>query len=251
MNIIKCIVIDDESLALSLLEKYIDKIPNLKLIRSFNNAIDALDYIQSHKVDLIFSDIEMPDLSGIDFVKSMSNKPVVIFTTAYEEFAIQGYELDVVDYLLKPFSLPRFIKSINKAKEAILLKNLDEHLSANKDMNVETKQSKDFAEFLFIKDNRKQYKVFYNDILFIEGALEYVSFNTLNKHYLSLYSLKELENQLPSSEFVRVHKSYIVALKHIQEVNGNQLIIQSHKIPIGKTYKAEFNKRFRVFQEND
>ncbi|WP_317916958.1 LytTR family DNA-binding domain-containing protein [Vibrio sp. MACH09] len=248
MSIVKCIIVDDESLARDLLGKYINKMPKLELKESFDNAIDALDYIQSHDVDLVFSDIEMPDLSGIDFVKSINGNSAIIFTTAYEEFALQGYELNVVDYLLKPFSLPRFISAVNKATEIIRLRKLEHDKPAKITADITTRQNTDTQRFLFVRDNRKEYKVFYDDILFVEGALEYVSFQTQSRHYLGLYSLKELEKQLPSDDFVRVHKSYIVSLKHIKEVKGNLLVIHSHSIPVGKTFKTDFNKKFNLFK---
>lgn len=246
MERINCIIIDDEFLARKLLTDYIEKLPQIHLLESFDNAINALDYVNRNTIDLIFCDIQMPDLTGIDFVKSLQQKPVIIFTTAYSEFALQGYELDVTEYLLKPFSLPRFIKAVNKATEIIRLKRIALKDSNFERTSIETVPNKESKGFMLIKSDRKIHKVFYDDILFIEGALEYVSFHTKEKRILGLYSLKELENLLPNSNFMRVHKSYIIALKAISEVDGNQIIIKEHKIPIGKSHKTEFFKRFGI-----
>ncbi|MGH1388032.1 LytR/AlgR family response regulator transcription factor [Kordia sp.] len=244
MEPINCIIIDDEFLARKLLIDYIGKLPQVHLLESFDNALNALDYVHRNSVDLIFCDIQMPDLTGIDFIKSLQKKPVIIFTTAYSEFALQGYELDVVEYLLKPFSLPRFIKAINKATEIIRLKRLAHKEDKKEKVSTETTLTKENIGFMLIKSDRKIHKVFYDEILFIEGALEYVNFYTKTKRVLGLYSLKELEDLLPTSNFMRVHKSYIVALKKVNEIDGNQAIIQKHKIPIGKRHKNEFLKRF-------
>lgn len=246
MERINCIIIDDEFLARKLLTDYIEKLPQIHLLESFDNAINALDYVNRNTIDLIFCDIQMPDLTGIDFVKSLQQKPVIIFTTAYSEFALQGYELDVTEYLLKPFSLPRFIKAVNKATEIIRLKRIALKDSNFQNTTIEKVSNKENKDFMLIKSDRKIHKVFYDDILFIEGALEYVSFYTKEKRILGLYSLKELEDLLPNSNFIRVHKSYIIALKEVSEVDGNQIIIQEHKIPIGKSHKTEFFKRFGV-----
>ncbi len=246
MERINCIIIDDEFLARKLLTDYIEKLPQIHLLKSFDNALNALDYVNRNVIDLIFCDIQMPDLTGIDFIKSLQQKPVIIFTTAYSEFAIQGYELDVTEYLLKPFSLPRFIKAVNKATEIIRLKRIA-HKNLNfENTSIEKVSNKENKSFMLIKSDRKIHKVFYDSILFIEGALEYVNFFTKEKRILGLYSLKELEDLLPNSNFIRVHKSYIIALKEISEVDGNQIIIQEHKIPIGKSHKTEFLKRFGV-----
>lgn len=250
MSLVKCIVIDDEFLARKLLEDYINKIPELTLKKSFHNAIDALGYVQSNDVDLIFCDVEMPDLSGIDFIKSMNKQPAVILTTAYDDFALQGYELNVEEYLLKPFSLARFVKAVNKVTETIRLKKLDERLSSQPELTTKPEPDKKNSGFLFVKDNRTQYKVFYDDILFVEGALEYVHFRTCNRNHMSLYSLKELERILPEEDFIRVHKSYIVSLKRVQEVSNNYIVLQEQKIPIGKTYKTEFHKRFKNLEKD-
>ncbi|WP_196886397.1 LytR/AlgR family response regulator transcription factor [Aureivirga sp. CE67] len=245
MKTVNCIVIDDEFFARKLLIDYIEKVPHLNLLDSFDNAFYALNFVNNNQVDLIFCDIQMPDLTGIDFVKSLNNPPAIIFTTAYAEFAIQGYELDVVDYLMKPFSLPRFIKAVNKACELIYLKKKTEINIKNINQVSEKHYSKEKkSNFILVKSDRKIHKIYFDDILFIEGALEYVNFYTKEKRIMGLYSLKELEEILPKLDFMRVHKSYIVSINKINEIEGNQLLVRENKIPLGRSYKALFFKRF-------
>jgi len=245
METYSCIIIDDEFPARKLLQDYIGKLPQLELLEGFDSAIPALDFINSNSVDLIFCDIQMPDLTGIDFIKSLHKKPVVVFTTAYSEFALQGYELDVTEYLVKPFSLPRFIKAVNKSTEIIRLKRLAENIDRKNQPNP-IAQEKKSQDFILVKADGKIHKIFYSQILFVEGALEYVNFHTKEKRVMGLYSLKELEDLLPESDFMRIHKSYIVAFNKIQELEGNQVIIGEYKLPIGKSHRIEFFKRFGI-----
>lgn len=241
-----CIIIDDEFLARKLLTEYIEKLPQLELLEDFDNALNAIDFLQHHSVDLIFLDIQMPDITGIDFIKSLHRRPSIIFTTAYAEYALQGYELDVTEYLMKPFSLARFMKAVNKATEIIQLRRDVQHQSKPVNEIVLKPEEKKVVEddFLLIKADRKIHKVYYHEILYIEGALEYVSFHTAEKKILSLYSLKELDEILPVRDFMRIHKSYIVAIHKVNEIDGNQISIGGDKIPLGKRHKTEFLKRF-------
>lgn len=245
METYSCIIIDDEFPARKLLQDYIGKLPQLNLLESFDSGIPALEFMNSNSVDLIFCDIQMPDLTGIDFVKSLHKKPVVVFTTAYSEFALQGYELDVTEYLVKPFSLPRFIKAVNKSTEIIRLKRLAENIGRKNQTNPIVQEMKN-QDFILVKADGKIHKIFYSQILFVEGALEYVKFHTKEKRVMGLYSLKELEDLLPESDFMRIHKSYIVSFDKIQEVEGNQVIIGEHKLPIGKSHRVDFFKRFGI-----
>ncbi|WP_312767153.1 LytTR family DNA-binding domain-containing protein [Epilithonimonas sp.] len=222
MDKIKCIVVDDEPLAVSLLGSYVEKMPFLDLVFSTENPIEALEYIQKNEADLIFLDIQMPELTGINFMKILGNKLKYILTTAYAEYALEGYEHNVVDYLLKPISFGRFEKSALKAQERFAI-------------NQDSQDS-----YFFVKSSGKQYKVNFNDILFIESIKDYVNIKTENQEYIVLDTLKSLENQLPEN-FARVHKSFILNLEKIEKIDVKNVILDSGKeIPIGETYKSEF-----------
>jgi len=222
---INCIVIDDEHLARTLLDDYIGKLPSLKLIANCSSALQALEILQNKPVDLIFLDIQMPDLSGIVFLKSLKYKPVVIFTTAYPEYALDGYALDVIDYLLKPISFERFMQSVNKAAEQI---KLIKGISTNKE-----------KKYITLKSEHRIHKVKYNNILFIEGMKEYVVFHLKEgKRIITLERMKNLEEHLPDN-FLRIHRSYIINKNDIRSLYGNSVEIGNHKIDIGKTYKEK------------
>ena len=227
----KCIVIDDEYLARLLLSDYISKIPHLELVASCETALEALNVIQNEEVDLMFLDIQMPELSGIDFLKSLTQKPLVIFTTAYPEYAIDGYALDVIDYLLKPFPFERFLLSVNKATTQI-------NLLKNKQGNS--------PKYISIKSEHRIYKVGFQEIKYIEGLKEYVTFYLTNgKKIVTLESLKKLENTLPQ-QFIRVHRSYIVNKNEVSSLYGNMIEIGEAKISIGATYKEEVVKQLFI-----
>jgi DNA-binding LytR/AlgR family response regulator len=228
---IKCITIDDEHLALKLLSDYISKIPNLKLSAQFKNAAEAVIYLQTNSVDLIFLDIQMPDLTGIDFLKVIENKPLVIFTTAFGEYALEGFDLGVIDYLVKPIPFERFLKAANKAAHLL---NLENKTSRNINENENNKVEKNY---LFIKSGYKSEKVDFDEILYIEGLKEYINIFTLQKRYVKFERMKNIEEFLPSNKFVRVHKSYIVAIEKVTSVYGNIIEIGKTEIPIGRSYK--------------
>lgn len=227
-----CLVVDDEHPALKLLEDYISKMPELELVAKCDNALDANNILQDQPVDLMFLDIQMPDLTGLDFIKSLKRKPVIILTTAYSEYALEGYELDVTDYLLKPFSFERFMQAVNKAQELIILKKKEK---------TSIKTAKDH---IFVKADYKKVKVNFDDILYIEGLREYVSFFTKDKRIVTLEAMKNLEQILPADQFIRVHKSYIIPLKKVEAVVGNMLEIAGKNIPIGKSYREKVMKLF-------
>lgn len=229
---LNCLIIDDEQLARSLLKEFISKIPYLNLIGECKNPLDAFAFLEKQNIDLIFLDIQMPDLNGIEFLKSLNEKPAVILTTAYSEYALDGFDLDVTDYLVKPFSFDRFLKATNKAKEWNVVK------SKNGNKEVEGKNH------ISIYADHKVYKIKHDDILYIEGLKEYVSFFTSdNKRIITLESLKRLEELLPSDKFIRIHKSYIVPIDKIKSMEGNEVEIGSKKIPIGRSYKEEVVKK--------
>jgi DNA-binding LytR/AlgR family response regulator len=242
-NIIYCAIVDDEHLARELLEDYVSKIPKLKLVGSFESPLELMNSEFYDKLDILLLDIQMPDITGIDFVKTMNKKkPLVIFTTAYSEYALEGYELNIIEYLLKPIAFPRFIKAINKAVEH--LNTVNKAQSSDIINFVPSTENKNIQDYIIVKADRKKYKINYNEILFIEGALEYVTFRLEKKKITAFYSLKELEKLLPNNQFIRVHRSYIANINKINELEGNQLIIKDHKLPIGANYKKNVDQIF-------
>lgn len=216
------IAIDDEPIALDIVASHSSKVPFLDLKASFNNAFEAITYLQQNKVDLIFLDIKMPDISGIDFLKALSKPPMVIFTTAYSEHAVQSFELDAVDYLLKPFSLSRFLKACNKAKELF-------------DLRTQAPQQQ--SDFIFVKDGYEQVKVFLKDIRYIEASGNYTQFHlTDHKLISSRITINELAEILPASQFIRTHRAFIIAKDKISRYDRSQVWIGEKTIPIGTTY---------------
>ncbi len=230
---IRCLIIDDEYPARVLLKDYIQKMSFLKLTGSFKNPVEALSKIQSEPVDLIFLDIQMPELSGIEFLKSFPNKTNVILTTAYSEYALTGYELNVLDYLLKPISFERFVLAVNKAADIIRLQN---------DVKEPGRQEAEEKKFITVKADHKIIKISTDDIIYIEGLREYVTFYTKNEKIVTLESLKNLESKLPATKFIRVHKSFIINKDRVKSLYGNQLEIEGKFIPIGKSYKEDVVK---------
>jgi DNA-binding LytR/AlgR family response regulator len=233
-----CLIVDDEQLARQLLKEFVSKIPNLELKGMCKNPLEAMDVLQSEHIDIMFLDIQMPELTGVEFIKTLQQKPAIIFTTAYSEYALEGYQLDVIDYLVKPFPLDRFIKATNKAIEYIDLKRSAEKNSQGKGMD---------SNYVLLHADHKIYKVNLNDIQYIEGLKEYVSYFTREKRIIVLQSLKSIEETLPSNKFIRVHRSYIVPIEKIKTLDGNQVQIGDKLIPIGRSYKDDVLKR--VFGE--
>ncbi len=236
---INTIAIDDEPLALQLVAGYIEKTPGLVLVGKFDNPLDAVDFMADQTVDLIFVDIQMPDLTGIEFTRAMAKGPKVIFTTAYEKYALEGYRLDVVDYLLKPFSYEEFFKAVQKTLRLIRL-----------EQKAEMNQVDANSEFLFLKSEYKIRRINFNDILYIEGLKDYVKVYTKNdpKPVLSLTSLKLLESKLPESTFMRIHRSFIVNLEKIDTIERSRIVFGKVYIPVSDQYKEKFqefvNKNF-------
>jgi DNA-binding LytR/AlgR family response regulator len=229
---INTIAIDDEPLALQLVAGYIEKTPGLNLVGKFDNPLDAVDFMANESVDLIFVDIQMPDLTGIEFARAITKGPKVVFTTAYEKYALEGFKLDVVDYLLKPFSYEEFFKAVQKALRLLLL----EHSTNNQ---VEANN-----EFLFLKSEYKIRRINFNDILYIEGLKDYVKVYTKNdpKPVLSLTSLKLLESKLPKLTFMRVHRSFIVNLQKIDTIERSRIVFSKVYIPVSEQYKDKFQE---------
>lgn len=223
-----CTIVEDEPLALQILETYIKKVPFLDLKASFRSPMAAMNYLQKTPVDLLFLDINMPDLSGIQLLKSLTKAPLIIFTTAYSKYAIESYELNAVDYLLKPFELERFLKAVNKAQQVWGKPALSQAIA---------------PEFLFLKSGAKTFKVLLQDILYLEAAENYVSYVTKDRKILVLDRLSSLEKTLPTALFVRAHKSYIINLTHIKILERAAITIGTERIPIGRAYRKMLFER--------
>ncbi len=226
----KTLIIDDEPLAQDVIETYVNQMPNLELAGKCLNAFEANEKLKSDDIDLIFLDIQMPEINGIDFLKSLSNPPLVIFTTAFSEHAVEGFELNAVDYLLKPISVDRFMKAVNKAEEAFNKKGGNSNAS-------------DSDEYMFVKADKKLIRVNFEDIIYIEGLKDYVIIKLANSRIITLQTMKSLEAKLPSKYFRRIHRSYIMNIKKIKAVMGNMVEViekgEAKHIPIGKNYRDD------------
>jgi len=228
-----CIIIDDEPKAIEIIERYIVSTPFLKLLQSFRDPMDAINFLYTNKVDLIFLDINMPGISGVNIATLFQDKTSVIFTTAYSKYAIEGFELNAIDFLIKPVSFDRFLKAVSKAMELKLLKD-NNGTSTSKNSNSENEKP------LFIKSGTKIFKINISDILFLEKEGNYFNIHMLNnKKILIRMNFFDLFRYLPSSNFIRIHKSYIINLKHLDTVEGQNVLINSRNIPIGAAYKQE------------
>lgn len=240
---LNCAVIDDEFLARQYIIDYVQKLPFLNLIGDYNSPLLVIEEIKEKKIDILFLDIQMPDISGLDFLKTLNPQPYVIITTAYKEYAIEGYEHNVIDYLLKPFSFDRFLKAVNKVVNKIQKEDNNLKLDRSPDINQKPLIEKDF---LIIRADRKLYKINYGDLIYIEGQKSYVTFHTREKKITALITLKELEDTLPEDQFIRIHKSFIVSIKDIDTLEGNQLEIHGVKLSIGSSYHEKIEKIFKI-----
>ena len=226
---IECIIVDDEPASREILEKYIADYPILTLAKACKNAYEANDFIKNHDINLIFLDINMPGLSGMKFYKSLANPPFVIFTTAYPEFAVEGFEVNAIDYLLKPFSFERFMKAVNKAVE-IIKNRKSESIS---------------LDFILLKADKKIYRILIHDITYIEAVGDYVRVNCNSKSIMVHETFRNLLDQLPENQFIRVHKSYAISVSKFDIIEGNIVKIGGEAIPIGHTYRDEFMNRIK------
>ena len=236
-NILNVLIVDDEFHARKLLADYVSKIPFLNLVKTCTNVFEAIEVMQKECIDLLILDIQMPDMTGMEFARSLNKKPIIIFSTAYSEYALESYELDVADYLLKPIEFPRFLQGIYRAKSRYEMKFPTKETSQTQ----KTEVNKD--DFITVKDGTKIHKIQYPDLLYIEGQREYVTFHTTQKNITALYVLKNLEDILPKDRFIRVHKSYIVAIRYIEMIEGNMLKIKGETIPIGGNYRNDLLDR--------
>ena len=232
------IIVDDEYLAQKLLQDYVSKVDSLQLVATCSNAFEAMEALKSNKIDIMLLDIHMPDLTGLELVKSLEKKPAVIFTTAFSEYAVDAFNLGVSDYLLKPFDFPRFIQAINKAIGLVPPK------AENAPKLVADTISKS-NDFITVKADYKLYKINYDDLLFIEGQHEYVTFHTSERRITALFALKDLEEILPKDRFIRVHKSFIVSFKHIQDLDKSDVTVAGNKIPVGASFRDELLSRLQ------
>ncbi len=237
---VNVIIVDDEPLAQDVLETYIAKIPELKLVAKCSNALEANEALKQDEIDLMFLDIQMPQLTGIDFLKTLVKPPLVIFTTAYPNYAIEGFELNALDYLLKPISLERFMKAVNKALEQIELQNREGGITGAASGPSVAEEDPDF---IFVKADKKLVKINYDDILYIEGLKDYVIIRMDESRVITLQTMKSLEDKLPSDRFKRIHRSYIINLDRINAIVGNMVEVlekkQAKHLPIGKNYREE------------
>lgn len=226
---IKCLIVDDEQIAQQIVEQYIMKTPELTLVAKCRNALEAFAKLEQHSIDLIFLDIEMPLVNGLTFLQTLTKPPKVIFTTAYLNYAVQAFDLDVIDYLLKPFSYERFLKAVKKMKESAVVATENNH-----------------DGHLLVKEKGGLIKVPYSQIIFIKASKDYVKIVTSDQQYLASFTMKNLEEQLPSGKFVRIHKSYIAGLRHIKMIKTDEVIMEaSHVLPLSINYKENLLTVFR------
>lgn len=230
-----CIIVDDEPLAREAIQLLVAKRKELRLLESFNSANAAAKFLDEHVVDLIFLDIQMPGTNGMDFAKTISKKTLVIFTTAFSEFALNSYEVDAIDYLIKPVQFHRFDKAIDKAQAYHKLLAID-----HSDSNIESIED----EYVFVKADRKTFKVSLKDILFVEGLKDYVILHTVDNRIITAMNIKTIHEQLPNKIFVRTSKSFIVNIKHVSSFDNNTVYIQKNEIPIGNVYRSHFFDQF-------
>ncbi|MCB4797909.1 LytR/AlgR family response regulator transcription factor [Neotamlana laminarinivorans] len=228
---IKCLIIDDEPLAINVIKNYLEQIEDYEVTNTFTNAIDSLNYLKSETVDVIFVDINMPVLDGLNFIKSLEKPPLIIITTAYEEFALETYELDVLDYLVKPVEFPRFMKSLNK---------VNRRLENNKSINDYSND----RPYLFIKiDKKKMKKIYLDEILTIESLKDYLKINTTTGKYIIHSTLSDFTNLLPAKDFIRIHRSYTIAINKIDAVEGNSVEIEGLRYTIGRSYLEDVKQK--------
>ncbi len=229
-DLTRCLIIDDEPLGIKLIKAHLDKLESFEVVGECKSALKAVEYLRTEKIDLIFLDINMPEISGIDFLKTLSDPPYVIITTAYREYAIEGYDLDVVDFLLKPISFERFLKAINRycnRSRKVEVRSTDIHTS-NQEM-----------KFIYIQDGKNIFKILYDDVLYFEGYGEYVKVITAGKNYMVRDSLTEFEHKFSTDYFIRIHKSYIINTQKITGFNSIQVILKNTQLPIGRMYREK------------
>jgi DNA-binding LytR/AlgR family response regulator len=235
---LQCLIVDDEPLAQDVLEDYIGRVPELTLLKKCSTAMQAHTVMQKHKVDLIFLDIHMPVMSGVEFARSLKHAPAVIFTTAYSKYAVEGFNLDAVDYLLKPIAFDRFLKSVNKVVSRLALKK-ENKVAAHAPASGDPAES----DFMFVKADKKLVKVSYREINYIEGLKDYVMIYTTQGRIITLLTMKSLEEKLPAGMFIRIHRSFIVSMAKLSSVTSGTVEVSGKHLPIGKLYRDTFMHR--------
>jgi two-component system LytT family response regulator len=232
---LNCVIIEDEPLARNLLTDYVKKVPTLNLLKAFSNPLEALEALRVLSVDILFLDVQMPEITGITLLKVLKKRPLVVLTTAYSEYALEGYELDVADYLLKPITFERFLKSVDKITQRL-------ESEAPVIAPVHPNKQEPTSPFVFVKDGTKLVKVWLDEIRYVEGLKDYVTIHTKDQKITTLQRMKALEEQLPAEQFIRIHNSFIVALAAIDVIQKNEVLIGTITIPVGDTYRKAFKE---------
>jgi len=237
----KCLIVDDEPLAHRIIKKYCENLSFLNIVKECHSAFEAINYLNENQVDIIFLDINMPKLKGLDFLRTLSDPPLIIITSAYQEYAMEGYELNILDYLLKPFSFERFLTAVNKAIAQKKLLDASKE-KGNKKSTPVSSSFNESQESLFIKGDKKMHQVQLDSILYLESIGSYVKIHLENETIVSLDRLTNFENKLPKNLFLRIHRSYIIAIKKVNTIEGNRVKIKTIEIPVGSVYKHNLMK---------
>jgi DNA-binding LytR/AlgR family response regulator len=237
-----CLIVEDEPLARHLITQYVEKIPSLDLVKACSNPLEAIEILRGTHIDILFLDVQMPEITGITLLKVLQKKPYIILTTAYSEYALEGYELEVSDYLLKPITFERFLKAVERATQRLTLGQNSGNVPLSNEplINEKTNNSDLIQPFIFVKDGTKLVKIKLADIMYIEGLKDYITIYTPNKKIVSLQRIKILEAQLPDNQFIRIHNSYIVALAWIDSIHKERVEIGKTLLPISDTYRKAF-----------
>lgn len=230
---LNCVIVDDEPLAREILAGYIQQLDAIRLAGSFNNASDAMQFLQQQPVDLLFLDIEMPEINGIDFLKALQQPPITVFTTAFRDYAFEGFELGVIDFLLKPISQNRFMMAMEKVKDFLSLRTDDARFEV----------SRDAPDFIFVKSGVQKIKLFFADVSYIQGLKDYAIIYATTGKIVIKGSVKSMQQLFPEPQFIRVHKSFIVSKDKIRRIEKNRIIIGDHQIPIGRNYKEDMERK--------
>lgn len=233
MSKIRCLLVDDEPPAIELLERYTGMIDQLEVVGTSHSAVRAFDMLKDKKIDLIFLDIQMPVLNGLDFIKTLKNPPAIILTTAYREYALDGYDLDIIDYLLKPIAFERFLKAVDRYRDRMTLQTIEKDSSTQK------------LDYIFCNINRTRHKVVLGDILYIESLKDYVRIHTINKRLIVKGNIGTFMKQLPREQFIRIHRSHAIALSYIKSYNQSEVTVGEHSLVIGMSYREEVLGRLK------